>query len=73
MDKIKNIIFEMDDKLMEFAERIPAKGMHLSYLEKAYELSELYGEASAIMEEERNPENEAKLEAVAKEIKNLVG
>ena len=61
-----NSISKMDKKLEEFAERVPAKGMHLSYLEKAHELISLYGEASSIMEEERNNENEAKIEAIEK-------
>jgi hypothetical protein len=54
-----------------FAESVPDKGMHLSYLQKAAELLKLYGEASAIMEEERNPENMSKLEAIIKAIDEI--
>lgn len=68
-----NSISKMDKKLEEFAERVPAKGTHLSYLEKAHELISLYGEVASIMEEERNNENEAKIEAIEKEIEQIVG
>lgn len=68
MDSISSI----DENLAKFAERIPAKGMHISYLDKASELMDLYGDALSIMEDERTPKNESKLEAIAKEIQEIV-
>ena len=65
-------IKEIDLNLAKFAEKIPAKGMHLNYLDKATELMELYGDILSIMEEKRTPENEAKVEALAKEIEKIV-
>lgn len=68
-----NSMSNINKKLAEFAERVPAKGMHLGYLDKASELMELYGDALSIMEDEKTPENEAKVEAIAKEIEEIVG
>lgn len=67
-----NIISSMNNKLAEFAEKVPDKGMHISYLDKASELMELYGDVLSIMEDERTPENEAKVEEIAKEIVEIV-
>ena len=47
--------------------------MHVGYLDKACELMELYGDALSIMEDEKTPENSAKVEAIAKEIEKIVG
>lgn len=70
---MNNSISVIDQKLEEFSQRVPAKGMHLGYLSKASELMQLYGEASAILESERTPENEAKLKEVAEEVEEIVG
>lgn len=69
MDSISSI----NENLAKYAEKVPAKGMHVTYLDKASELMELYGDVLSIMEDERTPENEAKVEAIAKEIKEIVG
>ena len=62
----------INEKLAKFAERVPAKGMHLSYLGKASRVMELYGEALSIMEDEKTPDNEAKVEAISEEIDKIV-
>ena len=71
-NQMNNTILSINENLAKFAERVPAKGMHLSYLDKATELMELYGDALSIMEDERTPENETKVEAIAKEIEEIV-
>lgn len=68
-----NSISIINQKLAEFAERVPAKGMHISYLDKASELMNLYGDALSIMEEEKNSENEKKIEKIAKRIEDIIG
>ena len=68
MDSVEKI----NEKLAEFADRVPGKGMHIGYLDKASELMELYGEALSIMEDERTPENEEKVKAIAREIEAIV-
>ena len=62
----------IDQDLKKFAESIPGKGMHISYLNKATKLMELYGEASSIMEEEETPANEALVKKVAEKVEELV-
>lgn len=69
MDNISSI----NENLAKFAEKVPAKGMHVSYLDKASELMELYGDVLSIMEDERTPENEAKVKDIAEKIKEIVG
>ena len=68
MSKISRI----DENLKKFAESVPAKGMHISYLDKAVDLMELYGDALSIMNEERTPENVKKVEEIADEIEKIV-
>lgn len=69
---MNNYISSINKNLEKFAMSVPAKGMHVSYLDTATELMELYGDAISIMEDERTPENEAKVEAIAKEIEEIV-
>lgn len=69
---MNNNISSINENLAKFSERVPAKGMYVSYLDKATELMELYADALSIMEDERTPENEAKVEAIAKEIEEIV-
>lgn len=68
-----NSFSKLNNKLKEFVESVPAEGTHVSYLADAYELYRLYGKASSIMEEDSTPENEAKVEAIAKEVEEIVG
>lgn len=63
----------INDDLARFAKRIPADGMHISYLDKACELMDLYGEALSIMEDDRTIENEERVEEIAMEIREIVG
>lgn len=65
-------IVEINKKMAAFAEKVPAKGMHLSYLDKASEVMNLYGEALSIMDEEQNPEKEAKMKSILKEIEEII-
>lgn len=69
---MNNSISRINENLAEFAERVPAKGMHISYLDDATKLMELYGDALSIMEDKRTPEEEAKVEAIAKKIEKIV-
>lgn len=63
----------INDDLARFAKCIPADGMHISYLDKACELMDLYGEALSIMEDERIIANEERVEEIAREIREIVG
>jgi len=65
-------ILEVNEKLKEFAQRIPAKGMHMSYLDKASEVMELYADMLAIMEEDQTTENEERFVAIATEIEKII-
>lgn len=66
------VISNINNKLAEFAERVPAKGTHIAYLDKARELIELYGEVLSITEDEQTPENEKKVGDIAKQIDKIV-
>lgn len=66
------VISHINNKLAEFAERVPAKGTHIAYLDKARELIELYGEVLSITEDEQTPENEKKVGDIAKQIDIIV-
>lgn len=68
-----NNISRINQKLAEFAERVPAKGMHIGYLDKANELMDLYGDALSLMEGEKNLENEEKVNKIAEKIEEIVG
>lgn len=57
--------------LKKYAESIPANGMHIGYLDKAAELSDLYGEV-LLQEEEQTPGREEKIEEIEKKIEILV-
>lgn len=65
------VISDVDNKLAEFAERVPAKGMHINYLDKASELINLYGEMLSIVDDEQTPENEKKVKEIAKKIEEI--
>lgn len=65
------VISDVDNKLAEFAERVPAKGMHINYLDKASELINLYGEMLSIVDDEQTPENEKKIKEIAKKIEEI--
>ncbi len=52
-----NSIMETNKLLEEYANSIPAKGMHIGYLDKVSEIMDLYGEVLDIMKEEQSPEN----------------
>lgn len=64
---------KIEHKLEEFANRIPAQGMYISYLYKAEELMSLYVQASSIMEDEKTPENEEMLKEILEKIESIVG
>lgn len=65
------VISDVDNKLAKFAERVPAKGMHINYLDKASELMNLYGEMLSIVDDEQTPENEKKVIEIAKKIEEI--
>lgn len=65
------VISDVDSKLAEFAERVPAKGTHIAYLDKARELIELYGDMLSIVDDEQSPENEKKVMEISKEIDEI--
>ena len=68
-----NILEEIDQKLSEYAEAIPGKGMHLNYLFNAREILNLYEEAHFIIENEGTTDaNKAKLEEILNDIKDYV-
>ena len=60
---------EINNMLAEYAERVPAKGMHIGYLQKAKELIELHSEALAVVEDEESPK---RLDEITKEVKDIV-
>jgi len=62
----------IDTYLKKYAETTPADGMHIGYLSKAWEVFELYKKVIAIMEEERTPENVAKVKDLAEKIKKII-
>lgn len=64
---------DIDKKLAEFAEGVPANGMHISYLLKASELMNLYGEVLSIMEDEETLQNQGKVEKIFKKMEKMLG
>ena len=66
-------IDSINKNLKCFANRVPANGMYLSYLDKACELMDLYGDALSIMEDEKTSANVEKVEGIAEEIERTVG
>ena len=62
-------ISQINNMLAEYAERIPAKGMHLGYLQKAKELVELHSEALSVVEDEEAPE---RLEEITRKVQDIV-
>ncbi len=62
---------KIDMLLKKYAESVPANGMHISYLDRAAELSDLFGDV-LVMEEEQTPESEEKIEKIAKKIESIV-
>ena len=67
-----NILATIDQLLERFANKQPAEGMHISYLEKAAYLVSLYEDALLLVEGEKNPDAEAKLKAIAERIEKVV-
>lgn len=64
---------KLNGLIKEFTEIVPEEGTHLDYLFIAGEIRELYSKVLAIMEEEEEtPENLARLEAIEKEIEQLI-
>lgn len=63
----------IDQSLSKFANQTPAEGAHIGYLQKAHEAMDLYGDVLIIMEDDKNPENEAKVEALASKIEEIIG
>lgn len=62
-------ISQINNMLAEYAERVPAKGMHLGYLQKAKELVELHSEALSVIEDEEAPE---RLEEITRKVQDIV-
>lgn len=62
-------ISQINNMLAEYAERVPAKGMHLGYLQKAKELVELHSEALSVVEDEEAPE---RLEEITRKVQDIV-
>ena len=62
-------ISQINNMLAEYAERVPAKGMHLGYLQKAKELVELHSEALSVVEDEEVPE---RLEEITRKVQDIV-
>lgn len=62
----------INDNLAKFAEKVPAKGMHISYLNKAVQIMDLYGDALCIMEDERTAEREADIAKISDKIDEIV-
>ena len=65
-------IMEVDDLLAKFSNSVPVRGMHMSYLDKAGELLDVYGEMLSIMDEDRTQENEQRVVELARKIKSIV-
>ena len=64
---------DINELLEKYATRVPAKGMHISYLDKACRIMELYGEILSVMEEERTSENRNIVLRLAEKIREIVG
>ena len=65
-----DISLRMEEDLIAFAESIPVKGTHISYLADAYEIFKLYGKFLSI--EEKSPANEETLKEIAEKIGKYV-
>lgn len=65
-------IVKVNDLLAKFSNRVPASGMHISYLDKATELFDIYGEMLSVMDEDRTLENEQRAVDLAIKIRNIV-
>ena len=67
-----NDVFNIDDYLREYAERVPAKGMHLGYMSNAAKLMELYRESLEYTNGPRTNESEAELARISGRMKGIV-
>lgn len=68
----KNYFSEIDLMLEKYANKVPKGGMHLEYFIGASRLLDIYGEASAIMEEDETPENDERLKELYEEARAIV-
>lgn len=64
---------KLEIKLKDFAQQVPEDGMHMSYLNDAAEIMDLYGSILFIMEnKEETPENIKEIEDISGRILNII-
>lgn len=64
---------KLEIKLQDFAQQVPEDGMHMSYLNDAAEIMDLYGSILFIMEnKEETPENIKEIEDISGRILNII-